>query len=477
MANRRSVAVVGAGVGGLAAAALLARHGFDVQVFEARGGPGGLASAYEVEGFRFDAGPYILLDRPGLEWVFSRLECDLGTHVQLRRIERVYEVSGPETSPVEIDDSLEETAARIERGWPSHGRRYQDFVERMWRIYGRLQPLQRVSAPNAVELARVGGWRSIAFLLRSLRSVLKGTGLPGPVQNAIGIWTHVAGQNLRRAPSPLALVSALIHHAGAWYPARGIGQVAESLAKIAGDSGVRFHYNTAVEAIVCRGRKAQGVRTSDGSFVPADAVVANSHGVGTYLELLDSDAVPLPRRTRRWLERLPLQSPGICIYLAVKGRTPPPYLRFHLPGDDGLCRLLITPSNLWEPGAADEPSWWPARLLAPMSQDEAESAGASAARDYRDRVLAETWWQECVPEHRVLAVRLPADWGREFHLYRNSMNPAMTASFMRAGRLRHRSPYVGGLYLAGSSTHPGQWVSFCAVSGILAADCLREDFG
>ena len=33
-----------------------------------------------------------------------------------------------------------------------------------------------------------------------------------------------------------------------------------------------------------------------------------------------------------------------------------------------------------------------------------------------------------------------------------------------------------GLYLAGSATHPGQWVSFCAVSGILAADCLREDF-
>jgi phytoene dehydrogenase-like protein len=47
---------------------------------------------------------------------------------------------------------------------------------------------------------------------------------------------------------------------------------------------------------------------------------------------------------------------------------------------------------------------------------------------------------------------------------------------MRAGRLAHRSPYVRGLYLAGSSTHPGQWVSFCAVSGILAADRLREDF-
>ena len=55
------------------------------------------------------------------------------------------------------------------------------------------------------------------------------------------------------------------------------------------------------------------------------------------------------------------------------------------------------------------------------------------------------------------------------------MNPVMTARFMRAGRLAHRSPHARGLYLAGSSTHPGQWVSFCAVSGILAADLLHAD--
>lgn len=56
------------------------------------------------------------------------------------------------------------------------------------------------------------------------------------------------------------------------------------------------------------------------------------------------------------------------------------------------------------------------------------------------------------------------------------MNPVMTAAFMRAGRIAHRSPYVKGLYLAGGSTHPGQWVSFCAISGVLAADLIGEDF-
>jgi phytoene dehydrogenase-like protein len=70
----------------------------------------------------------------------------------------------------------------------------------------------------------------------------------------------------------------------------------------------------------------------------------------------------------------------------------------------------------------------------------------------------------------VLHVRTPAEWGAEFGLHRDSMNPVMTAAFMRAGRLAHRSPYMRGLHLAGSSTHPGQWLSFCAISGILSAD-------
>jgi phytoene dehydrogenase-like protein len=129
--------------------------------------------------------------------------------------------------------------------------------------------------------------------------------------------------------------------------------------------------------------------------------------------------------------------------------------------------------------AADPPrrdDWQPARLLAPMAHAAAEQGGPAGQRAYLERVLAEDWWRDGIAEHRVVATRIPAEWGAQYHLYRDSMNPVMTARFMREGRLAHRSPHVRGLYLAGSATHPGQWVSFCAVSGILAADRVREDF-
>jgi hypothetical protein len=180
----------------------------------------------------------------------------------------------------------------------------------------------------------------------------------------------------------------------------------------------------------------------------------------------------LPPSAKRKLGALPLQSPGICAYLLIRGSHPSPFLGFHLPGGNEPCRLLVVPKCTEE---ASPGVWRPARLIAPMNHAEAEVGGTSGQREFLDRVLAESWWRESTTDVRILATRTPSDWGREYHLYRDGMNPVMTARFMRAGRLPHRSPYVERLYFAGSATHPGQWVSFCAISGILAADCVRSD--
>jgi phytoene dehydrogenase-like protein len=211
-----------------------------------------------------------------------------------------------------------------------------------------------------------------------------------------------------------------------------------------------------------------GVETSEGERIECAAVVSNHNAIGTYLDLLDST----PRHLRERLLRLPLQSPGVCAYLALKGTPRAPYLRFQLPERE-RCRLLIAPGVLHPQLARD--GWSPARLLGPMDYADAQRLGTRGQQQYLERLIEERWWREDVEDFRVLATRTPTQWGSEFHLFRDSMNPVMTARFMRAGRFAHRSRQVRGLYLAGSSTHPGQWVSFCAISGVLAANCAIED--
>jgi phytoene dehydrogenase-like protein len=464
----RRILIVGAGMGGLTAALRLARHGFAVSVLEARSGSGGLAAGFEQDGLTFDAGPYVLLDRPGLEWAFRSVGLELDRLVTLRHLDPVYEVASSE-GVVRLHADAERTADGLDATWPGSGARYLRLVASLETVYRRLEPLQHVSRPGLVDLLRTGGWRSAPFLLKSLASVLGSAGLPRPVVDALAIWTHVAGQRVEEAPSPLALVCALIHAVGAFYPVGGVGVIPRVLAEATTAAGVEIRHDTPARAIRCEQGRVTGVETKRGEFLPADAVVSDS-GLSTYLELVGAT----PPRERERLQQLPLQSPGVSAYLAIKGDARPPYLRFSLPGGGQLCRLLIRPAVVDADVRRD--GWQPARLLGPMAHAAAEQGGPAGQRAYLEQILAEDWWRDGIAEHRVVATRVPAEWGVQYHLYRDSMNPVMTARFMREGRLAHRSPHVRGLYLAGSATHPGQWVSFCAVSGVLAADRVREDF-
>jgi len=466
---KKKVVVIGAGMGGLTAALRLAQNGFQVRVVEARAIVGGLVSGESFDGFAFDAGAYILLDRPGLEWAFASVGLKLGEHIELRAIDHTYSVAFPNGPNVNIYSSDVKTARELEHRRPGTEELYLQFVRRTGAIESSLRPLLYGSAPGPVSLLGGGRWRHAAFLMRSLQSVLRASKLPQPVLDALSIWTHVAGQRLEEAPSPLAFVPALVHSVGCFYPKGGIRTIPEALGRATVAAGVEFSYMTKVKEICNESGRVTGVKIASGEEIPADAVVSDC-GIATYLELLkDNESA-----SRKRCETLPLQSPGVCAYLAVRGKMEPPYLRFMLPGGEERCRLLILPGVLNPEEKHGE--WYPARLLGPMEHVKAQRMGQQAQAEYLEMLLQEKWWQKGIDEYRVLARRTPVQWGAEYSLARDSMNPVMTAKFMREGRLAHRSPDLRGLYLAGSATHPGQWVSFCAISGILAADCLRKDF-
>jgi phytoene dehydrogenase-like protein len=431
------VVIIGAGMGGLTAALRLAQKGLSVRIIEGRAEAGGLASAFDKDGFVFDAGPYILLDRPGLEWAFRSLNLELSEHLTLRHVDDVYEVLSGQNA-VHFYADVKRTAAGFDAEWPGSGRRYERFVAEMRAAHKQLSPLLHVSRP-AAGLLRNWAFTRIPFLLRSLGTILARANLPQPVVDAIAIWTQIAGQRTDEAPSPMAFVPALIHSVGAFYPVEGIGSIPRTLTRIAAQAGVEFQYGTTVRSIVSGHGRVLGVETNQDKFVPADAVVSNYNGIGTYLEMLGDTPAP----ARENLKGLPLQSPGACAYLAVRGEIKPPYLRFQLPENGELCRLLVTPTVVLP--ELEKNGWSPARLISPMKYEVAKDLSVGQQLDYLDQLLAESWWHDGLDEFRVLATCVPSEWGAQYNLYKNSMNPVMTAGFMRAGRLAHRSPYAHGL--------------------------------
>lgn len=463
-------AVVGGGVGGLAAALGLARRGLEVTLLEARPDLGGLAASFQHQGLTFDNGPYVLLDRPGLDWAFERLDLDPGA-LDLRRIEAVYSLEEGDQPPLTLHADATRTAEAFEARWPGSARAYHQFLAWTTRVHAGLRPLLQVARPGVMDLLRTGAWRQVPFLLRSLEGVLGASGLPAQVRGLLAIWTAIAGQRRDRAPSPMAFVPALIHGVGAYLPADGLGAVPAQLEEAARQAGVQLRTEAPVAALLSRRGRAAGVRLEDGEVVDAEVVISDV-GLATYLDL--EGAAPRPA-DRAWLDQLPLQGPGVCAYLKTRKAPPGPYLRFFREGPEADLWTLVTPGTV-DPSVARD-GWFPARVLAPLDHARAQALDEAAQRAWLDDLLADPRLPELVGEVELVRARTPRAWGRDFRLHRDSMNPVMTAAFMRAGRLAHRCPHLPGLYLAGSATHPGQWVSFCAISGVLVADLVAEDRG
>jgi phytoene dehydrogenase-like protein len=448
--------VIGAGVGGLCAALHWRRQGLPVTVLEARSVPGGLASATELAGRRHDVGPYVLLDRPGLEWAFHQLGLRLEDELELLRLEEPYRVEAPGTPTVVIRDGLDETADGLERDFPGAGDRYRAYVARLGERYARLAPLQRAPFRGPVALLSGGRWRDAPFLLRSLGSELAAARLPPPVVDALAVWTHVAGQPLAAAPSVMALVPAVIHQVGAYFVKGGMGSLVDALARAAVAAGVELRFGERVDRIVRDGPHVVAVEVG-GRRLPVERVVSDAPALTTLCTLLSppEPAVSDPLRS------LPLQSPGVAAWLHVDPAAEAPFLRFRLEG--GRCAGLL------HPGAVDETLRGRARLFAPLDHAWAEQVGADGQRAALDALLAETWWRGGLGDVEVVGTRIPVEWGAVHHLWRDSMNPTMTAAFLRRGRVPHHPPGLPtNLSLCGAATHPGQWVSFCAISGILA---------
>jgi phytoene dehydrogenase-like protein len=226
---------------------------------------------------------------------------------------------------------------------------------------------------------------------------------------------------------------------------------------------VQFRFNTRVTRIDRSGDTVTHIVAAD-QHLAVDGVVSNAPGIGTLTELVQP---PDPALSRE-LKALPLQSPGVAVYMTGDAKDRVPFLRFMLRPDEP-CRLFIRFDGV-DPTRPRQ-----LRLLCPTDHAWAEAAGPDGQTHYLNTVMNESWWRTGIDNVETLGTRIPVEWGRRHHLYRDSMNPVMTAKYMRRGRLPHSPSLATNLHLAGSATHPGQWVSFAAISGILAADAITRD--
>jgi phytoene desaturase len=290
--------VVGAGLGGLAAAMRLGAKGWRVTVVDRLDSPGGRGSAIHQGGHRFDLGPTIVTVPQTLRDLWAVCGRDFDADVDLRPLDPFYEIRWPDGSRFAARQSTEAMRAEVARLSPrdvaGYGRFLKDAETRYWFGFEDLgrRPMHRLA--DLLKVLPTFAW------LRADRSVAAHAArrVRDPrLRMALSFHPLFIGGDPFRVTSMYALVSHLEKEFGVHYAMGGVAAIAQAMARVVEAQGGRILLNAEVDEVLVRRGRAAGVRLTDGRVLSAGVVVSNADSGHTYDRLLRNQ----PRR--RWTPR------------------------------------------------------------------------------------------------------------------------------------------------------------------------------
>jgi phytoene desaturase len=485
--------VIGGGLGGLAAAARLARLRHNVTVVERADTVGGKIGFREIDGFRFDTGPSLVTLPATLRDLFLKTGRPLEDVVDLEQLSPLAHYRFADGTEMDLPNTgVNDIAAAF--GAALGGRaagdweRFHRHAERLWdAVRG---PFVEAPLAGSRDLLRLAARRPADVWRirpgRTLRDVARASFADPRQQQFLERYATYAGSDPRRAPGVLSVIAYVEHTFRGWHVQGGMRTIVDAVYQRAADRGVSFRTGTAVTAINTSSSRVNGVELSTGEWLAADVVVSDVDA-----SVLYGDLLPDPGMQKR-LRRVTPSLSGFVLLVGLRGTTPglrqqtvlfggnydaefdaifgvdarpvdEPTIYISAPRDGGdaphgheaLFVLVNAARHGTGPGVID----WSAPGVASSYADHVLQCMADRGLDVRDRIV-------------VQEVRTPADLERETGspggaIYGTSSN-GWRAAVLRPA---NRSP-VDGLFLVGGSAHPGGGIPLVLMSAAIVADLV-----
>jgi len=487
------VAVIGAGVAGLAAAIDLAHAGLEVTLFERGAAPGGKIREIPIDGAGVDAGPTVFTLRRVFDEIFADAGDDLDRRIKLTRAALLARHAWDATGHLDLYADLPSNVHSIGQfAGAREAAGFMQFAAQARRIYRTLdKTFMRAPRPSPLELARRVGALADLWNIRPFTTLWSALGryFRDPrLRQLFARYATYCGSSPFRSPATLMLI-AHVEQEGVWYVEGGMQRLALELARLALRKGAALRCSTAVaEIVVARGR-VQAVRTEQGERIPVEAVICNADASALAGGLFGAGAGRAVRGTKAAKRSLS------AVTLALRARTSGFELAHHnvffgadyrkefedifrrgrLPSSPTIYVCAQDRRDAAAPAQRDERLF--VLINAPPNGDVPE-IDDSELDSCEERIFRSLEVFGLSIEHRPNAVirTVPKDFQRLFPATGGALyGPAShgwMASFTRAGS----RTAVRGLYLAGGSSHPGPGLPMAATSGRLAAAALLKDF-
>jgi len=492
--GQRTVGIIGAGIGGLSAAAQLADAGYGVHVFEKNQEPGGKARVLRGAGFRFDKGPSLLTMPFVFQQYFKNLRENPDDYLRFERlgINCQYFFSDRTILNAHADKNMFATEIACKTTdkrenvlrYLQHCQRLHDRAADTFLFSSPLRTLSRLNTKNLSALTHI----TELGMFRSLDSANRNFFQDAKTVQLFNRYATYNGSSPFQAPATFLIIPYVEFAFGAYNVAGGIYSIPNALYCLAKKKGAVFHFGRKVIGILHETHRIEALATEDGSL-SCDIVVANSDVRNTYNVLLGDRNI----LQARLYDRKESSSSALVFYWGVRGnfknlqvhniffskdyhREFREIFRQKRCPSDPTVYVNITSKYV----KSDTPKGcenWFVMVNAPHVagqdwQDEIQKTRRRILKKFKDTLGIDI-------EKSIIfeSVWTPLDIEKETGSWKGSLygmaSNSPTGAFLRQ---QNKSFIYRGLYFCGGTSHPGGGMPLALLSGKFAADFVEGDW-